>query len=216
MEASYYLFWQRVFNRFSLKSNRAYDIALASTIGWLLVMPLSLVTEATWMSGGGLACFAVSLVSAGLGFIAQTTTQTAHCVGNAIAKRNGIKPRAFKQDKPMFAKFIAHTFTATKTSTRLRTASISTRNNARATRSASRPTFSGASNASKSSKGNSDDGGSSDSGSSDSDSEPLPLSTTTPFTPLCTQKQHRNTVQERVFQNSLYQMALVQMGRCPA
>lgn len=216
MEASYYLFWQRIFNRFSLKSNRAYDIALASTIGWLLVMLLSLVTEATWMSGVGLACFAVSLVSAALGFIAQTTTQTARCVGNAIAKRNGIKPRAFKQDKPMFAKFIAHTFTATKTSTRLRTASISTRNNARATRSASRSTFSGASGAPKASKGNSDDGGSSDSGSSDSSDEPPKLKTPAPQHFFSTKKQHRNLVCKRVSAKRSVPNHVLHVGRCPA
>ena len=213
MEATKDLVMQQKFDQFCGISNGAYNVTLAASIGWVLALFLSWLTGTSWLAPVGAVCFAIALPGAAAGFVAQVSAQATHRKRNALAKKCGSKPIEFRQEKPSGAKFIAGMFgkasNMTKTVMRPRPTGVSVRpsvrSHARAHRSASRSTFS--TRASRSSGGES-----SDSGSSDSGSEPPPLSTTKPSTPLCTQKQHKNSVQEQVSQNSLYQMALVLMG----
>ena len=175
-----------IFDKSSKSSNIGLTCAFASLFSLCALVPVCIATGSSYLVG---LCVNLAIVSAVVSFSAQTISQIIRFISAIMAKFTGRKPRVFKEEDPLYAKFIKKTFKATKEkgANLFRTTkaislsnafrvNVHVRANARAYRSASRPAFTRSSG-----EGSSDNSGESDSGDSPG---PSYLLTFPPFFPF--------------------------------
>ena len=176
------------FGKFSKQSNMAVTCAFVSFFGIGTFLCVYSVAGLTLAKYAGIASLFLAVVLCAVAFLAQTILQVIRFISNTVAKYKGQEPRVFKEDDPLYAKFIKKTFRVTKEKgvnlfRPLKARSFSkavrvnvhvranARSNARAYNRASRPTFV------RSSEGSNDSSGDSDSGDSPGQSNLLTFPT---------------------------------------
>jgi hypothetical protein len=79
----------------------------------VLFLAIYRMTGAIWASYAGIACMSMAVIFGAAAFLSQSVSQLIKLLEAIRAKIRGEKPRVFKEDDPLCAKFIRKAFSVT-------------------------------------------------------------------------------------------------------